>query len=167
MRLQLTVALLRHAVASLTVGCLSAPDDDGATRAKRESTLPPTATPTLDPSLAGRIETDQRAYVPGDEVEVRWPGEEMRGVAYSMDMWTGAEWKTQFYISAVTLGYRPEARPVWWASEADHYWEDIGVGGPGPDIAVVPDIADPGTYRLCTANSPQKSCVLITVKEAL
>jgi hypothetical protein len=168
MRLQLpTVALFGLAVASLTVGC-SAPDGDGATRSKRESTSLPTATATLEPSLAGRIETDQWAYMPGDEVKVRWPGEELRGIAYSLDAWTGTDWKTQFYMSAVTRGHRPGGGPVWWATdETDHGWVDIGVGGPGPDIAVVPDIADPGTYRLCTANSPKKSCVLITVEEAL
>jgi hypothetical protein len=170
MRLRLrTVALLGLVVASLTVGCSSAPDGDGATPLKEEDSSPSTTTPTLDPSLAGRMDTDKGAYAPGEEVRVRWPGEETRGIAYSLDAWTGTNWKTQFYMGAVTQGHRPpEGGPVWWETgEKDYGWVDIGVFGPGPDIAVVPDIADPGAYRLCTANSPKKSCVLITVEEAL
>ncbi len=29
--------------------------------------------------------------------------------------------------------------------------EDIGVGGPGPDRVLVPEVAAPGIYRICTA----------------
>lgn len=104
----------------------------------------------------------------GDEVRVLWPGEEGRGIAYSLDAWTGTDWTTQFYVTAVTQGHHPAGHPRWWdASETNYAWVDIGVGGPGPDIAVVPDVAEPGVYRLCTANSVRKSCVLITVEDDL
>lgn len=158
-----TAAFLGLALASSVVGCSSSPDDTGATPTQGEPTSP-TVTPTLDPALVGRMEIDLRTYLPGDKLNLRWPGEELRGIAYSLDAWEGTDWKTEYYISAVTQGDRPNHDPTWWdTGETGYGWVDIGVGGPGPDIAVVPDTAGPGIYRLCTANSPKQSCVLLTV----
>ncbi len=121
--------------------------------------------PSLEPRVTGRMEIDDGSYRPGDKVTVRWPSEELRGIAYSLDSWTGNGWKVDYYISAVSPGYRPQHDPTWWDADENGYgWVDIGIIGRGPDIAIIPDTADPDTYRLCTANASRKSCALLTVE---
>lgn len=89
----------------------------------------------------------------------------MRGIAYSLGSWSGTEWRTEFYISALAEGRSNKGAPAWWlVDDRDRGWIDIGIGGEGPDIAVVPDPAGSGTYRICTANSPESSCALLDVK---
>lgn len=34
----------------------------------------------------------------------------------------------------------------------------MGVSGPGPDEVLIPDVATPGQYRLCTANAVNNFC---------
>lgn len=122
------------------------------------------ADPTLDPASLGRMEVEDRSYSPGDRVNIRWPGEHPRGIAYSLDLWTGENWKTRFYLSAHVGNGDASSDPPWWDADTEgHAWADLGVGGPGPDVAVVPPVAEPGTYRLCTANSPAQSCAMLTV----
>lgn len=151
MRMRVAASVL---AVCLAAGCSSARDDTSAPVRASEPVPTPTAAP---------MEVDQQTYRPGDRVNVRWPGEDLRGIAYSLDSWTGSEWKTAYYVSAVSRGV-DGAEPTWWdADEPDRGWVDIGVGGPGPDIAVVPETAEPGEYRLCTANSLEQSCVLLTV----
>jgi hypothetical protein len=148
------------AVASLMLGCSSSADDAGE-KADAGGSASTATIPTLDPALDRRIEIDQRAYRPGDRLLAHWPGAEVRGIAYSLDKWTGEDWATEYYITAVQ---RPTHDPSWWSKdEKGHLWADIGVGGLGPDIAIVPDVADPGAYRLCTANASKQSCVMLTV----
>jgi hypothetical protein len=38
--------------------------------------------------------------------------------------------------------------PTWWTVEdrEDRGWEDVGVGGPGPDRVLVPETVSPGDY---------------------
>ncbi|MDN4161111.1 hypothetical protein [Nocardioides abyssi] len=158
-------ALIGLVLASSSIGCSSAMNEDNAPRPRQERASRTVATPTLDPWLTGRMATDRQAYVPGDQVVVRWYSRERRGIAYSLDGWTGTEWKTEYYVIAVSQGYAPAARPTWWDANERRGWVDIGVSGSGSDVAVVPDVADPGTYRLCTANAARKSCVLLSVGE--
>ncbi|GAA1159914.1 hypothetical protein [Nocardioides aquiterrae] len=160
-------AVVGLVAASSVAGCTSPDGDAGATSVRSEPTSSRTATPSLAPASLGRMEIDQRTYLPGDELSVRWPGQQLRGIAYSLDAWTGTAWRTRYYIAAVTPGYRANHDPTWWdADGTGRGWVDIGVGGAGPDIAVVPDTAGPGGYRLCTANSPKQSCALLTVGAA-
>ncbi|WP_183100008.1 hypothetical protein [Nocardioides pelophilus] len=124
-----------------------------------------TAQPTLAPAVDRRMQLARTTYHAGDRVRVRWPGEQLRGIGYQLDEWTGTGWEVRYYLSAVTSGYNRKGEPTWWSVDEDGYgWVDIGVGGAGPDVVVVPDVASPGTYRLCTANSPRLSCALIDVR---
>ena len=146
-----TRLLVGLVVAAALNGCSS---DDGQDQSRAPA-------PALDPASTGRMQIEQRAYEPGDRVSVRWPSEDLRGVAYSLDLWTGQEWDTRYYIGATK---KPTSSPAWWdADEKGRGWPDIGIGGPGPDLAVVPDTAESGTYRLCTANARRQSCALLTV----
>jgi hypothetical protein len=164
-RHRLSAALVGLAFAASSVGCSSVTEGHNAPHPQQGGASRAVATPTLNPWLSGRMATDRQAYVPGDEVEVRWQRRERRGIAYSLDGWTGTDWKTEYYVTAVSQGYPPAAGPTWWDANERRGWVDIGVSGSGPDVAVVPDVADPGTYRLCTANAAKKSCVLLTVEE--
>ncbi|MFC5175638.1 hypothetical protein [Nocardioides taihuensis] len=158
---KVTAALLGLASVCLVAGCSPAEDDGDGARTPMSGA---SATPTLDPSSTGRMELDNRSYSPGDLLSVSWPGEDTRGVAYSLDAWDGSEWRTVYYLSAVSPGFRPKGDPTWWDADATGYgWVDVGVTGPGPDAAILPDTAATGTYRLCTANSPEQSCVVLTV----
>lgn len=156
-------------LAGLSMSACSAPDEVGArpdspVSGSTSVTGASSSEPLLAPSVLGRMKVQRRSYSPGDLVKVRWPEENMRGIAYGLDRWTGADWKPTFYISAVTEGYRSKGEPIWWSVADDgHGWHDIGILGSGPDIAVVPEVAESGTYRLCTANSPRVSCAIVEV----
>jgi hypothetical protein len=57
-----------------------------------------------------------------------------------------------------------QATPTGWTVEdsANRGWEQVGVSGPGPDRVLVPEAASPGDYLLCTANSLDEACALLT-----
>lgn len=145
--------------------CSTGTDDDrpevkaDSSASAGRSTLPP----SLQTSVSGRMELEQRTYRPGEEFKVRWPKKTLRGVAYSMDQWTGGDWQPAFYVSATTPEAPPSFGPRWWPVDGSGAWHDIGLGGTGPEVAVVPDLAESGTYRLCTANAPRLSCALLEV----
>ena len=40
---------------------------------------------------------------------------------------------------------------------------DIGVGGPGPDRVPIPEVAQPGEYRICTGNAGVNFCTPIEI----
>jgi hypothetical protein len=44
--------------------------------------------------------------------------------------------------------------------------EDIGVGGFGPDDVPIPEVADLGDYRICTANAGDELCAPIEIIES-
>lgn len=57
-----------------------------------------------------------------------------------------------YLVTASAGGYNTDG-PTWRGKSDPWGWDDIGFSGPGPDIVVVPETADPGTYRFCTANA--------------
>jgi heat shock protein HslJ len=126
-----------------------------------------TVSPSPDPlpvGLTGRMFVQERPYSPGETLEIRWPGEEVRGVGYSFDRWNGMVWEPTFYLRSGSPGAPRGMEPAWWPVEGSGTWGDVGLGGPGPDIAVVPDTAKGGTYRLCTANSQAQSCAIVEIE---
>ena len=42
-------------------------------------------------------------------------------------------------------------------------YPDAGIGGPGPDRVLVPEDAEPGAYRICTANAGDDFCAPLQV----
>lgn len=100
---------------------------------------------------------------PGDHVELTYPEQTQRGVAFVLERAAGETWSTTHLLTSSTDGYGggPSAVPV---DDAEGYgWDDIGVGGPGPDRLVIPDDAVPGPYRICTANALENFCAELTV----
>jgi hypothetical protein len=41
--------------------------------------------------------------------------------------------------------------------------EDVGVADAGPDIVQIPDDAEPGEYRICTVNTPERMCSAVDI----
>lgn len=42
--------------------------------------------------------------------------------------------------------------------------DDIGIGGPGPDLVIILAEALPGVYRICTANSSPNICTPLAIE---
>lgn len=66
-------------------------------------------------------------------------------------------------MTAATDGYGTEPTFVSVDDAEGYGVEDIGIGGEGPDRLVVPDVAPPGAYRICTANSLENICTPIEI----
>ncbi len=109
---------------------------------------------TVTPASAG----------PGREVTLRFPADSQRGIAFSLSQWTAGQWNPAYYLTS-DWGRSGDHAPTWWRVEdsEDRGWEDVGVGGPGPDRVVIPDTAAPGDYLLCTANAVDEACALLSV----
>ena len=115
---------------------------------------------TMQPDL---MRVEPSVAEAGQEVLVTYPGGRDRGVAYVLERASGASWDTTHLMTAVTNGFGTEPSFVSTDDAAGYGWEDIGVGGEGPDRLVVPDVAPPGTYRICTANSRENICTVIEI----
>lgn len=105
------------------------------------------------------------ARAPGEQFEVTFPAETMRGTAWVLEEPDGSSWNLRWFISAAPESHEGFTAPSWWAYEdwEGKGWTDVGVGGPGPDLLVIPDETRPGTYRLCTANSVDNICTEVDV----
>lgn len=97
---------------------------------------------------------------PGTIVEVTFTEEHFRGVAWNLDRRDGDDWTTRFWLASDANGGQPTAVPV---GTEDFGVDDVGVGGTGPDGLLVPGDAEPGEWRLCTANAAENVCVGLEV----
>lgn len=104
---------------------------------------------------------------PGDVVALNFPTEQMRGLRFVMfapvcddcteppSMFDA----TTYYLTSDANGSEPE-----WSEEPIRT-TNLGVGGTGPDRVVIPDIAEPGQYMLCTHGAEPDVCAVVTVVE--
>ena len=99
---------------------------------------------------------------PGGIAALTFPALTTRGILFTLDLETAGEWRTVYFLTSDGPG--PEWERTWSrAGGAGLAVEDIGVGGPGPDQVLIPDIAEPGSYRICTANAAEVICAPIEV----
>jgi hypothetical protein len=106
---------------------------------------------------------------PGELVELTFPTELGRGAPWHLSKWQDGDWSEPLYlvIASQRDGYNSDGPD--WRSRSDldsgaWGWDDIGFGGPGPDIVVVPETAEAGDYRFCTANAGSGTyCVNVNV----
>lgn len=99
---------------------------------------------------------------PGDVVELTFPEETFRGVAFQLDRREGEGWTTEWWMTSDGNGGRPTTVPV---GTEGYGTEDVGIGGPGPDrVLVHPDTA-PGDHRICTANAGEDFCTRLTITD--
>ena len=100
---------------------------------------------------------------PGDEVKLHFPEETPRGEAFVLEERVGDGWRHRYWLTSSPAG--STRSPTWAPAGEDHDWDDIGIGGPGPDRVKVPDTAEAGQYRVCTANARGNSCAELTIIE--
>jgi hypothetical protein len=98
---------------------------------------------------------------PGDDVELNFPEQTERGVAYVLELATGETWSTTHYLTSSTNGYDGAPSSVSVDAAEGYGWEDIGIAGPGPDRLVLPADAILGPSRICTANALENFCAEI------
>lgn len=115
--------------------------------------------PTMRPDLLV-LEPDRAA--PGEIVEMRFPEETMRGIAFHLDRRVGDEWQTTHWLTSDGAGGEPSWVHVGTEGVG---WPDIGVMGPGPDRIEVPADAPAGEHRVCTANAGENFCVPLEILE--
>jgi hypothetical protein len=125
--------------------------------------LDPTKAPHLEPRWHGSMKVSPEKLSPCEQVAMRFPDRQTRGIAFALDAWEDSTWRTRFYLTSD--GGSLNSTPTWWSIEDDENRAviDIGIGGPGPDHVLIPESAATGTYRLCTANAAEKACALVTV----
>ena len=97
---------------------------------------------------------------PGDVVALRFPEETTRGILFVLEQRVEGGWVALFYLRSNGPG--PEWEMSWHPVGGQGMAvEDIGVGGPGPDNVPIPEVAQPGEYRICTGNAGADFCAPI------
>lgn len=122
---------------------------------------PHDATATVDPSV---IAADSTLVKAGSLLSIRFPSEMLRGVHFVLESRHGDSWQVEYHLTSDwgDGSYEPQARKAGPDLEGFAI-PDIGVGGPGPDVLLIPADVSPGEYRVCTGNARPNVCVLVTV----
>jgi hypothetical protein len=107
------------------------------------------------------VATPSRVH-PGEVFEVSYTPARERGLGYALERWAGDAWHFEYDIVI-----RPNGDPIWQEAGVPGGWEVdlVGFGGPGPDLLVVPPIARPGAYRVCTNLGADNICALVEVED--
>jgi hypothetical protein len=101
---------------------------------------------------------------PGEVLSLTFPEETEGGVHFVLERQTRGGWVHTFDLvsDGPGAGWPRDWRP---AGDEDFAIPDIGVGGSGPDGVVVPDMAEAGTWRICTGNAGRNFCTEIEITE--
>lgn len=119
----------------------------------------PQPTPSMRSDL---LSLEPQTAQPGQTVEMRFPQQTMRGIAFHLDERVGGEWVTRYLMTSDGNGDEPFTVSV---DQAEGYGvPDVGVGGSGPDRVVLPPDVPPGAYRICTANAGEDFCAPIDIR---
>lgn len=97
----------------------------------------------------------------GQTLTLNFPRETERGTPWVLEQRDGDGWQARYLL----ISDGNNTAPTWVGpAERDQWaWEDVGVGGSGPDTVLIPDVAPPGKYRLCTANALNNFCTEIEI----
>lgn len=98
---------------------------------------------------------------PGQVVELTFPRETMRGIAFVLEKRSGETWAWRYVLTSSPADSQRD--PAWSPANDHQGWEDLGVGGPGPDRVVIPETAESGDYRICTANAGDEFCTPLRI----
>jgi len=99
---------------------------------------------------------------PGAVVSATFPNGWDRGILYALEAAVEEGWERRQLLISDANG----ARPQWFSLGDDAVAVDaVGVGGEGPDRLVIPEIAESGSYRICTANAVENICAAIEIIE--
>ena len=108
------------------------------------------------------IVAEPAQVAPGDVLSLTFPEETTRGVHFVLESQARGTWFHMFDLVGVGEGM---LEPVSWqrAGSEDFEFPDIGIVGPGPDRVRIPEVAEPGTWRICTGNTRQNICTRIEI----
>lgn len=109
------------------------------------------------------LEVHPNPASPGELVELSFPKRSERGIGYVLEARVEETWDLRFVLSASTS---ERQEPSWQPADDPEEvvgWPDLAVSGAGPDQIEVPDTAEPGDYRICTANMGTNFCAEIVV----
>jgi hypothetical protein len=110
------------------------------------------------------IVADPVQVAPGDVLSLSFPEGTSRGVHFVLERQARGAWVHAFDL--VSDGPGPGWQRRWSPAGAEGVAvEDIGVGGVGPDRVLIPDIAEPGQWRVCTGNAAPNICTTIEIIE--
>ncbi len=145
-----TLSLVAALIASLLApGCgVSSPG----------SPVPSVPEGPADPSSEMRPElmvADPTRPSNGEVVELTFPRETMRGIAFVLERQENGVWQYLYDMVSDANGGAPHTVP---ALSQGFGYDDVGVGGPGPDRVRIPEDAEAGRYRICTANAGDEFC---------
>lgn len=106
------------------------------------------------------VEANEGDARPGGMLSLRFPQGAERGVAFTLEGWSGDAWTPLYELSAVPGGAAEgtRARPAWAPIGEGLPVSGIGVTGEGPDRVPVPEVADPGWYRVCSSAIDDGAC---------
>jgi hypothetical protein len=108
------------------------------------------------------IVADPTRVAPGGLVSLTFPDETVRGILFVLEQRVGETWVHRFNLSSDGPG--PGWTAQWFPIDAEDIgFPDIGVMGPGPDRVPVPEIAEPGEWRICTGNAGDEFCAPIEI----
>lgn len=108
------------------------------------------------------IEPEQVA--PGEQVALTFPEQNLRGLAFVLQQQAEDGWQLRAYLTSAP-GDGPPGEPGWYPPDAPPDVEDVGIVDTGPDMVQIPDEAEPGEYRICTMNAPERMCSAINIIE--
>lgn len=96
---------------------------------------------------------------PGERIGLGFPEHTTRGVHFVLEREDGDTWQ---YLYDLVSG--PDGGGSWFRAGTPGFEvPDIGVAGPGPDRVAIPEVAEPGAYRICTGNARQNFCTPIEI----
>ncbi len=165
--------LILAMILAMTVGCEGNPSnqdsptntgarEDGQGRSNPVTQGPYDEEAKVRPDL---LTIEPNLMSPGEDVELHFPQETERGVAYVLEKRVRNDWQMRYFLTSRTADYAASA-PSWSAVDADVVpdpWPAIAISRPGPDVMRVPDTAGPGQYRICTANVPENFCAELEI----
>jgi len=132
-----------------------------ATTTGRITEPEPAPEPEPDPAMRPELLIIEPAEASaGELLALLFPEETMRGIAFHLDRSDGDGWTTTYLMTSDGNGSEPATVPV---GTEGYGWEDVGVGGLGPDHVRLPGDATTGSYRVCTANALDDFCAPLEI----
>jgi hypothetical protein len=122
----------------------------------------PAPAATVSPDQASGIKITPAEAGPGQTLSLTFAEKNFRGVSFTLSLESEPA-----YVLYCLGSDRVGGKPWWWGVAGGPLCggPEVGIVGPGPDHVVVPDTAEDGTYRLCTAaNAIEQICGLLTVR---
>ncbi len=108
------------------------------------------------------IVADPEVIPPGGIVALTFPEETTRGILFVLEERVGDSWAHRYNLSSDGPG-QPFKMSWHLPDDENAAFPDIGVGGGGPDRRPIPEIAEPGHYRICTGNAGDEFCTPIEI----